>query len=51
MKVYIVYREFDQADSLIAVYSSPEAAQRLVEALEKMHPGRSYFWDDVTVQD
>ena len=51
MKVYIVFREFDQADSLIAVRSSAEAAQRLVEHLEKMHPGRSYFWTEELVQD
>ena len=34
MKVYIVYREFDQGDSLVGVYSSAEAAEKAIKNLE-----------------
>jgi hypothetical protein len=51
MKVYIVYRELDEAASVIAVYSSAEAAQKFVETLDKLHSGSSYYWDEELVQD
>ena len=51
MKVYIVYRDFGQTDSLVGVYASIEAAEKAIKNLEKFKNGSSYFWDEEIVQE